>query len=45
MQRYIRLAGIEITGATEVLKFYTPQEVVATAAEIFSPKAKEQFCG
>jgi len=37
MQRYIRLAGVEIDGATDRLKFITPQESVAKVVDLFRP--------
>ena len=39
MQRYIRMAGIEIDGATEGLKIVPDQEVLAKAADLFDPKS------
>jgi integrase len=39
MQRYIRLAGIEIEGATEALKVLPVEEVSERAAEMFAAPA------
>jgi integrase len=36
MQRYIRLAGIEISGATEVLKILPDMEIANKAVELFT---------
>jgi integrase len=38
MQRYIRLAGIDTTGATESLKVLPDSVVMAKMTEVFSPK-------
>ncbi len=38
MQRYIRLAGIEIEGATDGLKLIQPREAIAQVVELFSSK-------
>ncbi len=35
MQRYIRLAGIEIEGATEKLRILPPREVMGRVVELF----------
>ncbi|MCB9026996.1 MAG: site-specific integrase [Bdellovibrionaceae bacterium] len=35
MQRYVRLAGIEVEGATDSLKFLSEKKVLATVVEIF----------
>ncbi|MBS1983069.1 MAG: site-specific integrase [Bdellovibrionales bacterium] len=42
MQRYIRLAGIEIEGATESLKVMPDSGVTEFAAELFAPAAGGQ---
>ena len=36
MQRYVRLAGIEVEGATEALKFLAPDEVATTVIQLYS---------
>lgn len=41
MQRYIRMAGIEVTGATEVLKVLPEPEVMAKVVNLFSSKNQE----
>ena len=43
MQRYIRMAGIEIEGATEVLKVLPDSEIAKKATELFSSE-KSQKC-
>ncbi len=35
MQRYVRLAGIEVEGATDSLKFLSEEKVLATVVKIF----------
>jgi integrase len=35
MQHYIRLSGIEVNGATEVLKFHTPAETMEVVSQLF----------
>ncbi len=35
MQRYIRLAGIEIEGATENLKILPPKDVMGRVVQLF----------
>ena len=35
MQRYVRLAGIEIEGATDTLKILPPAEVMGRVVELF----------
>lgn len=37
MQKYIRLAGIEIEGATEKLKILPPKDVMGRVVQLFSP--------
>ncbi len=37
MQRYVRLAGIEIEGATEKLKILPPKDVMGRVVELFQP--------
>lgn len=37
MQRYIRLAGIEVTGATEALKLLPDEEVMGKVVNLFTP--------
>ena len=41
MQHYIRLSGIEIDGATEVLRFLTPEKTMEEAAKIFTLRSRE----
>jgi integrase len=41
MAHYVRLAGVEIAGATESLKFLTEEETMATVSVLFDPKAKK----
>lgn len=41
MQHYIRLAGVDISGATEGLKFLTPEQTMATVSHLFDPKEKK----
>lgn len=35
MQRYVRLAGIEVEGATDSLKFISENEAVGKVIEIY----------
>ncbi|NUM89022.1 MAG: hypothetical protein HUU37_07445 [Bdellovibrionales bacterium] len=35
MQRYVRLAGIEIEGATDSLKILPPDQVMGRVVELF----------
>lgn len=35
MAHYVRLAGVEVAGATDSLRFLTPEETVATVSSIF----------
>ena len=37
MQKYIRLAGIEIEGATEKLKILPPKDVMGRVVQLFQP--------
>jgi len=41
MQRYIRLAGIEISGVTESLKVLPESNVMAKAANALAPFTKK----
>ena len=39
MQRYIRLAGIEIQGAIEILKVLPPADIMAQVVNLFTKEA------
>jgi len=38
MQRYVRLAGIEVAGATEGLKLLPETQVMARVVNLFQPE-------
>lgn len=39
MQRYVKLAGTEIKGATDSLKILPPKEVMGMVVDLFSSKS------